>query len=134
MRLKTKAFFSVVFLFYILVGCSPSKEEMLVGDWDAQWVTDPASYPGVDPATNFNMNGKFIISADGEITIEAHGYPNCIYGEDTLKHSQQWKLANDTLNLFNKPGQYGMTYKILEISEDKVKLQQLDDIFVYLTK
>ena len=134
MRLKTKAFFSLIFLIFVLIGCSPSKEEILVGEWDAQWVTDPASYPGMDPSTNFTMNGKFLISAEGEITINAYGYSNCIFGEDTLKHSQKWSLANDTLNLFNSPGQYGMTYKVLEITESKVKLQQLDDIFVYLTK
>ena len=134
MRSKIAAQFSLLLILLAIVSCTPSKEEMLVGDWKVQWVTDPASYPGVDEATNFTMNGEFLVSESGDITINAYGYVDCIFGVDTLSHTQKWKIINDTLSLFNTPGEHGMTYKILEISEEKIKLQQLDDIFLFLTK
>lgn len=104
------------------------------GTWLAQWVTDPASYPDVDPSTNFTMNGKFIFEEEGSLSIVAYGYPNCIFSSDTLSHSLNWQLKNDTLSLINDNDVHGMTYQVLELSEKKIKLQLMEDIFLHLTR
>lgn len=106
----------------------------VLGDWKAQWVTDPASYPDVDPATNFTMNGKFIFEETGKLTIVAYGYPKCIFSSDTLSHSLNWELKNDTLKLINENDIHGMTYQVKELQADKIKLQLMEDIFLFLTR
>lgn len=125
----------------IVFGCESGKEggneksKLLVGDWQVQWVTDPASYPDADPETNFTMNGQFIIKDNGKITINANGYENCIFSTDTLSHTLNWTLAGDsTLSLTNEGDEHGITYQVKEITSDKVKLQLMDDIYLHLTK
>ena len=114
---------------------SSEKAKLLVGDWKVQWVTDPASYPDADPATNFTMNGEFLIRENGKITINANGYENCIFSTDTLSHTLNWTLVGDTtLSLTNEGDANGLTYQVMQITDNKVKLQLMDDIYLHLTK
>jgi hypothetical protein len=46
----------------------------------------------------------------------------------------EWKKNGDTLNLVNSGEKYGIIYKILQLSEDKMKLQLMEDIHITLTK
>ena len=118
----------------LIVSCSDQKNNELEGEWNVQWVTDPASYPDVDASINFTMNGKFIFEKSGKLTIDAYGYEGCIFSNDTLSHSLNWKVKNDTLSTFNNKDLHGISYKITEQSPNKVKLQMMEDIFLHLTR
>ncbi|MBU2915442.1 MULTISPECIES: hypothetical protein [Reichenbachiella] len=126
----------VLFFVLVLSSCESGKEkkQSLVGNWDVQWVTYPDNEAPMDPSINLTMNGKMDIKPDGKITISAFGYENCIFGKDTLVHSLEWEMLGDTLNVKNKGDEFGMPYKILEASDSKVKLQLVEDVYLFLTK
>ena len=131
--MKSNIIVSLILMSF-LISCGKDKSEQLTGAWKVQWVTDPSSYNDVDPSTNFTMNGKFTFDTDGKLTIDAYGHENCIFSNDTLSHSLNWELKNDTLNTFNDKDIHGISYRILELSDDKVKLHMMDDIFLHLTR
>ncbi|PIB36909.1 hypothetical protein BFP72_16615 [Reichenbachiella sp. 5M10] len=106
----------------------------LIGQWDVQWVTYPDKNAPLDPNINLTMNGKMDLKKNGQITISAYGYDNCIFGKDTLIHSLTWEILGDTLNVKNQGDEFGMPYVILESSENKVKLQLVEDVFLFLTR
>lgn len=131
-----KIFFIPIIL---LFSCSPSADEKSAnrpsewqGTWNAEWETPPESYPGIEDM-EFYMDGKFVFTQDS-LTKTVHGYPGCIFAVDTLSHTQSWYVSNDTLFLINDKESPGMTYKIAEKSDDRIKLQLLEDIFVTLSK
>lgn len=122
---------SLVFIVVVISGCTSSP---VVGSWKAKWTTDPASYPNVDASVKFTMDGQFKFTADGKVTISAYGHKGCIFSSDTLIHSLNWKLNNDTLKLVNENDVHGMTYSVLNLTTDKMKLQLMEDIFLDLEK
>jgi hypothetical protein len=105
------------------------------GSWKASWKTSPASFAGIDAFTDFEMDGEFIFTKDS-VTIIANGFPGCVFGVDTLSHTQAWKLsvAADTLDLISEGGMVGISYKINGLSDQFVELQLLEDIFISLEK
>ena len=119
------------FMIFSLFSCSD--ELKLEGAWDAIWETSPESFGKINGIENFTMNGKFIFHGDS-ITIIAHGYKGCIFGVDTIKHSQKWKVQNDTLYLLNKTNLRGISYFIRSKNEDFIELQLMEDIFIHLKK
>jgi len=130
-----RASFLILILF--LYSCSGSSEQAnrpseWIGEWNAEWETPPESYPGVEDM-EFFMDGTFSFTEDS-LTIVNNGYTDCIFAVDTLKHTQSWKISNDTLILYNDSETQGMTYQITSVSEDQIKLQLMSDIFVTLTK
>ncbi|MEO9868980.1 hypothetical protein [Ekhidna sp.] len=122
--------------FLLIVACTSEKEynrpSEWQGTWTAEWETPPESYPGVEDM-EFYMDGNFNFTTDS-LTVTANGYPDCIFNIDTLSHTQSWYVSNDTLFLLNEPDTPGMTYKIASKSENRIKLQLMEDIFVTLTK
>ncbi|MEQ9301653.1 MAG: hypothetical protein RIF33_23945 [Cyclobacteriaceae bacterium] len=126
-----------MFFLVILVGCSPDKKEeasdLLEGEWIAQWDTDPSSFPEVPDASIYTMNGNFRFQED-EVTVTAFGFPGCIFSTDTLSHTLNWNMSNDTLSLVNDGDIYGMTYRVLEMKDKQVRLQLMDDITVTLLR
>ncbi len=123
---------TILIALVMIMGCS--SEPSLVGEWQAKWETFPESYPEVTDVESFTMDGKWTLTENGEITVAAYGFEGCIFGEDTIVHTQKWKLSNDTLSLINDDQIHGMTYKIVTREEGKVKLQLMQDIFVHLEK
>ncbi|MDW3208409.1 MAG: hypothetical protein R8N23_00980 [Reichenbachiella sp.] len=122
-------------------SCESTKEktaeisEGLVGDWQVQWVTYPDKNAPANDSINYTMNGEMNIKANGKITINAFGYKNCIFGADTLIHTLNWEVPSDTiLNLTNDGDKYGIPYTILDLSDNKVKLQLVEDVYLFLTK
>lgn len=105
----------------------------LKGEWKVQWVTTPEEGKTVDPSVNYTMNGAMIFE-DSKLTINAYGYEGCIFGTDTLSHSLNWKIQSDTLNLVNEGDPFGIPYIIKEASSKKIKLQLVEDVFLFLTK
>ncbi|MBC6409203.1 MAG: hypothetical protein GDA42_01910 [Ekhidna sp.] len=103
-----------------------------IGNWKAEWETPPDSYPDLKDM-EFYMNGRFVFSKDS-LTVINNGYPGCIFAADTLKHTQSWKVSNDTLVSYNDTSTPGMIYKVKSLSENGIELQLMEDIFVTLTK
>lgn len=119
----------------LLLSCSNNKSTQLEGTWDVQWITDSASYPDVDTSMNFTMNGKFTFDDNGKLTIDAYGYEYCIFGSDTLSHTLNWKIENDTLlSTYNDKDLHGISYHITKLSDNKVELQMMEDILLHLTR
>ena len=126
-----KKIISLTFVILSLLSCSD--DHKLEGTWDAIWETSPESFGKIEGIENFTMNGKFIFNGDS-ITIIAHGYKGCVFGVDTIKHSQKWKVQNDTLYLLNKTNLRGISYFIRSKNEDFIELQLMEDIFIHLKK
>ena len=121
----------------LIISCSAPKEEKprptdLQGEWKAEWVTPPESYPGITDV-EFTMTGKFVFTADS-LTVQANGFDGCIFYSDTLSHTQSWFVRNDSLFLLTDPETVGMTYQIKARTEEVIELQLLEDIFVTLRK
>ena len=110
-----------------------TKNQSLVGNWDVQWITYPEEGMEADPTINLTMNGKMYIYQDS-ISVHAYGYEGCIFGADTLMHTLNWSVSGDTLNLINVGDDFGIPYVIKEISTDKVKLQLVEDVFLFLKR
>ncbi|WP_424962738.1 hypothetical protein [Ekhidna sp.] len=129
----------ILVIFIAAFACSsPSNEKTSNrpsewhGNWKAEWETPPESYPEVEDM-EFYMDGSFVFTADS-LTVTANGYPDCIFNVDTLSHTQSWYVSNDTLFLVNDPESPGMTYRVASKSEDRIRLQLMEDIFVTLSK
>jgi len=128
-----------IYIALLVLGCTTGnqKEEKpgeWIGEWKAEWETPPESpsYAGIEDM-EFYMDGMFAFTEDS-LTVQNNGYPGCIFAVDTLKHTQLWNIQGDTLLTFNDANSPGMTYKIKTISEDRIELQLMEDIFVTLSK
>ncbi|WP_109833076.1 hypothetical protein [Reichenbachiella versicolor] len=132
---------AIILLVFTIISCQSKKEvtlenlerQDLLGEWNVQWVTKPEKGQSVDPSINYTMNGKMIFNEE-KLTINAYGYEGCIFGSDTLSHSINWKVQGDTLSIVNDGDEFGIPYIIREISNEKVKLQLVEDVFLFLTK
>ena len=129
---------AILIVLFVASCTSTPKEEALnrpsewYGDWNAEWETPPESYPEVEDM-EFYMTGVFAFTEDS-LTKTVNGYPGCIFAVDTLSHTQTWYVSGDTLFLMNEPETPGMTYRVASKSEDRIKLQLMEDIFVTLTR
>lgn len=103
------------------------------GEWSATWVTDSAAYSGLHGITAYTMPGKITFDSDS-INIQAYGFDGCVFGHDTLDHTMKWKIRHDSLILINDPQTPGMIYHIREMSESKMHLQLMEDIYVLLER
>ena len=109
-------------------------KEFFHGEWTAQWVTYPESYPDTLAVESFSMDGKWTFNKDQTMSIAAYGFKGCIFGEDTIVNSQNWLVSNDTIMMMNDQKIASLTCKIVNKSQNSVKLQLLPDIYVNLTR
>lgn len=126
----------MIFVSVIWSACDtsePERPQEMYGEWSAVWSTLPAAYEGVSGITSFEMDGAFIFTADS-VTVIANGFNGCVFGVDTLSHTQLWSVRNDSLFLISAPDGNGITYVMKERSENSIKMQLLDDIFLDLKK
>ena len=132
----------IIHIVYLLIlvlalsycGSTPEKDQILVGEWTAEWKTSPESFPEVDGIENFSMNGRFNFSGDGKVTISAVGVPGCIFSSDTHQHSLNWLIQNDTLSLKSDDDPYGIPYNITLLNEKTVELKLMEDITLTLNR
>lgn len=138
MKLKTNVIIAAVLVvialffaysFYFQYG----EKRIYIGTWTAKWKTPPESFQGMDVFTSFEMDGSFVFTKDS-VTVTAAGFPGCVFGVDTISHTQGWSLSNDTLNLISEQGLLGISYKVNGLSEEVIELQLLEDIFISLEK
>lgn len=126
----------VVLTLVVATACSTSSEkDTWDGRWKAHWKIDrnAPGYEGIPQDYAFEMNGHFEFVND-QVTISAFGYPKCIFQTDTSVHTQGWTVLKDTLQLVAPNGEKSLQYRILEQSDEKIRLQLVDDIFITLTK
>ena len=129
-----------ILLSLIILGCGTSKEKSkddqnpLIGRWEAEWRTGPEAFPDVTGIEKFTMDGNFTFNPDGSVQIAAFGFPGCIFSSDTLEHELNWQINNDTLNLRSQDDPYGIPYTIVEVSDQKVELRLMEDIFLTLKR
>lgn len=120
----------------LLLSCSGSdkeRPESWQGAWEATWSTDPASFEGLEGVTSYTMPGK--VTFDGKmVNIKAFGSEGCVFSKDTLDHTLEWKVSNDSLILINDENTPGMVYLINNQSSSQIKLQLMEDIFLTLEK
>jgi len=116
----------------MMVACgSPSGP--FEGSWHARWFAQPGAFEGVGSDVKLEMYGRFDFLKDS-LTIHAYGFPGCLFGADTLVHTQAWEMAGDSLFLLTDQNRRGIFYLIKEKKADNVQLQLMDDIFISLTK
>lgn len=130
-----------LFFFFLTIICVSScaslseNERVLVGDWEVQWITSPVEGLNTSQGLNYTMNGEMIIKDNGKITIKAYGYANCIFQRDSTENTLDWRVSNDTLFLKNADDEFeGMPYVIKETGENNIKLQLVEDIYLFLSR
>jgi len=126
----------VILAVVFLAACSNSENEITEGwdgEWVATWVTDPASFEGIEGITDYTMPGKVTFDST-QVNIKAFGFEGCVFSKDTLDHTLAWKVRNDSLILINDEDTPGMVYTIKEKTESKISLQLMEDIFLELEK
>ncbi len=116
-----------------VVACTESDKPNLEGTWNAKWKTMPSSFQGISDITSFEMDGYFIFSGDS-LTVIAQGYPGCVFGVDTIQHTQIWQLSNDSLHLINENNIRGISYEVKSIDDKNISLKLMEDIFLDLER
>ena len=116
-----------------LASCSDGEQTNLNGKWVAKWTTLPSSFEGVAEITSFEMDGAFVFDGDS-LTVVAYGYPGCVFGVDTIAHTQVWQMANDSLHLISEQNIRGISYRVKSVSDNQIELQLMEDIFLSLNR
>jgi hypothetical protein len=121
----------------LLLSCESQPEERPAswyGKWETTWKTLPSSDEGFDVFTDFETDGSIVFN-ENDVTVTINGFPGCIFGPDTLSHTQQWKVKGDSmLQFYTAPDTIGIAYTILSTDESKIELRLLEDIFLTLNK
>ena len=113
-------------------GDKVSREQQLIGNWDAQWKPDPIKYKDMPADMQYTMAGKASFSADGKVTVTSYGYPNCLFKQDTTVSTSYWSVDADYLYLGDEPGGKTMQYYVQSSSKERNELRMLDDINISL--
>ena len=141
MKMKQVYFLRPVFpiLFFILsilAGCSSSgeKEKAILGLWNAHWQTEAdASMPDLSDE-NLHMTGVINFMEDGKVEISAFGFDGCIFYEDTLMNTLNWKISDSELRFIDQGDDQGLPYTINKFSSNELHLTLLDDINLILSR
>ena len=139
--MKRHNFFRVVIsmlplLFFLLPSCGlkQSKEEIIVGQWNARWETVPdESLPGID-GENLKMKGAIHFKEGGKVDISAYGFQGCIFSDDTMNNTLNWQLADSILRFIDEGDEYGLPYKINKFEKNEIQLVLLEDINLTLSR
>lgn len=123
-------------LLFLMNSCGPekSKEDIIVGDWNAYWETKPdESLPGLE-GDNLRMNGLVKFMDDGKVEICAYGFDGCIFSDDTLRNILSWKLDDTVLRFIDKGDEHGLPYTIKKFTNSELHLTLLEDISLTLSR
>lgn len=124
------------FILSILAGCSgnKAKEKTILGQWNAHWQTEAdASLPGLTDE-NLHMTGVINFMEDGKVEISAFGFDGCIFYEDTLMNTLNWKISDSELRFIDQGDDQGLPYTIKQFSSTELHLTLLDDINLTLSR
>lgn len=133
---KGKGLISLILFGFIFCFCSAFQvtqnyKTLLLGRWDAQWVIKNTDL--IKHSTD-KMDGYMTFQDDGNVSVQASGFPGCIFSSDTIKNELMWKISNDSLHFFNQNDHFKLSYLIKTASDNHIELKLLDDIFVTLKR
>jgi len=126
----------ISFLALALGSCDAkkTKEQEIVGEWNAHWETKiDANMPEL-PEDNLKMNGIITFRPDGKVEISAYGYQGCIFSDDTLKNTLNWKLEDTLLRFIDSGDDHGLPYTITKFTSNELQLTLLEDISLTLQR
>ena len=126
------------FLSFLLLNVScenqgKREEAALLGRWNALWETTMDDLGNID-SKNLRMHGLVQFNKNGKVEIEAFGHDGCVFSSDTLKNQLQWKLEGQTLRFIDEGDDSGLPYQNKSISDNKMELVLMDDIFLTLNR
>lgn len=139
MRLSNLVFFAIILLLF--TGCGSdkkeekettiTKEDVLLGKWDAQWIkTDPEEgFTG----RQLKMNGRMEFTKN-RVNITVYGFDGCIFFSDTVVSKLKWKIEDNVIRFIDLSDDQGLPYNIESFSNDKIKLSLMEDIYIDLEK
>ena len=126
----------ITFSFLLFDACSPekSREEMIIGEWQAHWETKPdESFPNL-VGDDLQMNGLIKFDEDGKVEISAFGFDGCIFSDDTMTNVLNWKIEDTVLRFIDNGDDHGLPYNIQKFSKAELHLTLLEDINLTLTR
>lgn len=137
MNIRKFKFLLISSILVIIAACESGPSERpneWIGEWKTTWKTLPDSEETLLVFTDYETDGN-ISFTENDVTVTINGFPGCIFGPDTLSHTQQWKVTNNAqLQFFTLPDTIGITYSIMSVSDEKIELRLLEDIFLTLEK
>ncbi len=125
-----------VTLLFIIHGCGPekSKEEIILGQWNAFWETRADDNMSEISAEHLRMNGILNFMEDGKVEIAAYGFQGCIFSDDTLQNTLSWKLDDSVLRFIDQGDEHGLPYTIQKFTSNELRLTLLEDINLTLSR
>ncbi|MTI30451.1 hypothetical protein [Xanthovirga aplysinae] len=111
-----------------------NKEELIVGEWNAEWKTTPADSTDERNELQYNMNGKIVFQSNGLVEVVGYGFPGCVFSNDTLMNKLHWSLGPGTISMHNLKDQFDMKYNIRRLNHAELELSLMNDITLRLTR
>lgn len=117
-------------------GCEVknSKEQEIIGEWKASWETKADETIPTQYGENLKMDGRIKFMENGTVEIVAYGYEGCIFSDDTLTNTLNWKLDDKVLRFIDNGDDTGLPYSILKFSSQELQLSLLEDIHLTLQR
>jgi len=124
------------FLLVFMFGCNSekNKQDEILGIWQAHWETKFDDNMPELSSEHLKMNGIINFMSDGKVEISAYGYDGCIFSDDTLNNTLNWKMDDSVLRFIDSGDEHGLPYTINKFSSNELKLTLLEDISLTLTK
>ncbi len=123
-------------LILLIGGCGAEKtqEQEIIGEWSAHWETKfDENMPSITEA-NLKMNGVINFRPDGKVDIWAYGYQGCIFSDDTMRNTLNWKIDNSVLRFIDSGDDHGLPYTITKFGSNELELTLLEDISLTLQR
>lgn len=126
----------IFILVFIIDGCEikNSKETEIIGEWHAYWETRADDSIPTHNEENLKMDGRINFMSNGKVEIMAFGYEGCIFSEDTLTNTLNWKIDDDLLRFIDNGDDNGLPYTIHKFSDQELHLTLLEDINLTLRR
>ncbi len=125
---------SIVYL--SITGCDSQqrKEKEIVGEWKAHWETKADESFSELKAENLQMEGIIKFNSDGRVEIAAFGYEGCIFSDDTLRNTLNWKIDDSVIRFIDSGDDNGLPYTINKFTSNEMRLTLLEDINLTLSR
>lgn len=127
---------SISIILFLINGCdsNKSKELEIIGEWKAYWETTADETTPELNGDNLKMDGLVKFMDNGKVEICAFGYEGCIFSDDTLKNTLNWKLEDKILRFIDNGDEHGLPYTINKFTSQELHLTLLEDINLTLLR
>ncbi len=126
----------VSILVFMIDGCEVknSKEKEIIGEWHAYWETKADESIPMQNDEHLKMDGRINFMRNGKVEIMAFGYEGCIFSDDTLTNTLNWKIDDEVLRFIDNGDDNGLPYTINKFSDQELQLTLLEDINLTLRR